>query len=519
MGDLKDTIDLIDSIIDGNPISRNKLNNAKYTSIAKMASEGTLQFPVLVSSSLDIETAQNISKALERNYTTFVQTALSLFPSMNVNTPGGVNAKNFIKQFHQNDMVDTFDLVANLVEGKYDTILNGGQFVLESAMYNASTRNLVAKNKEQLIDLIESVRTDILNNKYIPKTEITYNFKDKELNKKYNSLLEVKQYNQRQMNRHRVRQDTANYEYRKAQDKLTNEFNHEKFDYQKSHDEKIDKMNSDKFNYQRVHDYQKDMHQLERERIEDDRYNEKTRYQRNRDEYTDRINQNSGDYLKNVLVDNDVKKANELIATTLHIRVKLFNDAGTSEGSVDFIIGVKCIMHPVKSEEMISNLVGACTNNDKVFNFLRWTTGEISFFKDFLFNIKEIKEDVANRRNGSSGWWLALKKRRLLGKSKRTILSNNQLLPNATIVINAEEAAYIKTQYGYDLHNPLFINKIMDQYYLLGFVIVDVSAQVAEFIFENDKKNYQTVTFSALEKSGSNDERKFKEMLKAVNRF
>lgn len=458
MGDLKDTIDIISAILDGKKISRNKLNNTRYSSISKMASEGTLQFPVLVSSSLDIETAQNISKALERNYSTFVQTALSLFPSMNVNTPGGVNAANFIKQFHQNNEIDTFDLVANIVSEGYDTIFSDDTMVFESATYTGSTKTIQAKNKEQLIDLIESLRMDILNNKYIPKSEITYNFNNPELNKKFNSLTEA---NNPTMDSHKVRQDAADY-----------------------------KLNSDKFEYQKM-----------------------------KDDYTIRRDWNSGDYLKNVLNDNDVKKSNELIATTLHIRVKLFNDSGTSEGSVDFVIGVKCIMHKVASGEMITNLVGACTNNDKVFNFLRWTTGEISFFKDFLFNVQEIKTDVANQKNGSSNWWLALKKRRLLGKSKRAILSNNQLLPNATIVINAEEAAYIKTQYGYDLRNPLFINKIMDQYYLLGFVIVDNSAQVVDFIFENDRKNFQTVTFSALEKAGSNDERKFKEMLKAVNRF
>lgn len=469
MGDLKDTVELIGSVLKGDTISMNKVNNLKYSSIAKMASEGTLQFPVLVSSSIDIETAQNISKALERNYSTFVQTALSLFPSMAVNGSNDVTAANFIKQFHQNNGgFDTFDLIANIAEG-YTTLFSDENVVFESAIYNGKTKTIEAKNKEQLIDLMESVRIDILNNKYIPKAEITYNFKDKKLSKKFNSLTEAnddweqyKYYQTERRDNHNKRLDGANY-----------------------------KLNKDKFYYQKE-----------------------------RDEYNTNVQQNSGDYMRDVLRDNDVRKANELIATTLHIRVKLFNkNTGTNEGSVDFIIGVKCTMHVVKTNEMIVNLVGACTNNDRVFNFLRWTTGEISFFKDFLFNIKEIKDDVANRKSGSSPWWLALKKRRLLGKSKRAILSNKQLLPNATIVINAEEAEYIKTQYGYDLFNPLFINKIMDQYYLLGFVVVDNSAQVAHFIFENDRKDYQTITFSALEKAGSNDERKFKEMLKAVNRF
>ena len=58
----------------------------------------------------------------------------------------------------------------------------------------------------------------------------------------------------------------------------------------------------------------------------------------------------------------------------------------------------------------------------------------------------------------------------------------------------------------------------MSEYFLLGFVIVDSSAQIAHFLYE-DQTNFQTVTFSALEKSSVNDERKFKEMLKVVNRM
>ena len=58
----------------------------------------------------------------------------------------------------------------------------------------------------------------------------------------------------------------------------------------------------------------------------------------------------------------------------------------------------------------------------------------------------------------------------------------------------------------------------MSQYFLLGFAIVDSSSQVAHFIFDGDP-DFQSVTFSALERSGSNDERKFKEMLKTINRM
>ena len=77
MGTLKDIVDIINSCEAKDEMKTNLLSK-KYSSIATRASEGTLQFPILISNSLDIETSQMIVKALERNYATFVQTVISM---------------------------------------------------------------------------------------------------------------------------------------------------------------------------------------------------------------------------------------------------------------------------------------------------------------------------------------------------------------------------------------------------------------------------------------------------------
>jgi len=408
----------------------NKFQKAgkQYSSISKRASEGTLQFPVLVSRAIDIETAQNISKALERNYTTFAQIAFS-------HTPTDLYTKNwtandYIKNFHQNmgGRTDRNDILraVNAVIDSYNVLEDNGLTIMY-ASYESATTKIQGCNKEQLFDVMEHLRHDILNNKYAPKSEVIYNFNKPELNQKYNN------------------------------------------------------------------------HHIVSEAVDD---NKKLNYSLPRD----------------ILKDNDVKKANELVSTTLHIKIRLVNKNDEDMGTVDFIVGVKCIMHPVNSEDMITNMVNGCRNNNKMFNFLRWTTGEISFFKDFLLNMNEIKDDVTAYKTGSSPWWLSLKRRKSLANMKDSAFLGKKILPNASIVISAEEVELIKSEFGFDLYNPIFFNKIMNEYFLLGFVIVDNSSQVAHFLFE-DQTNFQTVTFSALEKSAVNDERKFKEMLKLVNRM
>jgi hypothetical protein len=442
MGTLRDIIDVSKDLFKKGEPKALFNKKAQSRSLSKKASEGTVQFPVIMSSSMDIETAQNISKALERNYATFVQIVFSMDPTLSIED--GKSASDYIMKFHQN-MDSKFNDVFDIVKSTNDTeLFRTENFVILSGVYEGSTTKIVANNKEQLIDLMDHVRHDILDHKYVPKLETMYSFKNPELNHKYNSM-------------------------------------------------RFEPV-SEAVNTKRSGDIKRPSDII-------------------------RSDSKVSDYAKGMLTDNDVKKSNELIATTLHIRIKLLTKDGMGGSTIDFIIGVKAIMHVVRSDDMVENMVSVCKNDNAVFNFLRWTTGEISFFKDFLFNISGAKADVHRASHGSSPWWLALKRRRSLAKvTDANVFSKKRILPNATIVISEEEVEMIKSEFGYDLHNPIFVDRVMNSYFLLGFVIVDSSAQIAHFKFDG-QDDFQSVTFSALEKANTSDERKFKEMLKVINRI
>lgn len=529
-------------LLDTDMISRYGKMGKQYSSISKRASEGTLQFPVLVSSALDIETAQNICKALERNYSTFAQIAFSHTPIDTWNKKW--TSTDYLRKFHQNtgiktDKHDVMSALNNLIDSY--TEIDNGNIITYGAVYETSTGRITASNKEQLFDVLEHVRHDILNNKYIPKAEVIYNFNDKDLNAKYNRIVTEAgndQHNKRMRAETKRHNRTTEHQQKKQNEEVARH-NREVEAETRRHNEAEEQHKRDQFAHQQAVDNEKlsiDHADLVY-RIQNDKFNQDFKekefgYRQKRDEIDDKFRKKQFEYTKkrdklqsrsielnkDMLQDNDVKKSNELVATILHVRVRLVNKKDEDMGIVDFNVGIKCIMHPIKSNDMVNNLVNGCRNNDKIFRFLRWTTGEVSFLKDLVFNLREIQTDVANYKMGSSRWWLSLKRRKSLSKLKDSfLLGIGGLLPNATIVTTAEEVEYIKTQYGFDLFNPIFFNKIIDEYFLLGFVIVDNSAEIAHFLFE-DQTDFQTLTFSALEKASANDERKFKEMLKIVNR-
>ena len=407
MGILRDVIDVSTDLKD--VLKTSGLNTKRYSSLSKRSMEGTLQFPVLVSRSMDIDTLQIVSKALERQYASFVQVVLSMNPDLNLDVDKDVSG--YLRKFHQNmdTKTDLNDFTNFTVK---DSATDGGvELLFSSTICEGSTGRILTDNRDQLVSMLDHVREDSLNNKFIPKPP-TFKFSNENLTVHHNKA---------------IREADGSTKHGAGADG-------------KSIPDKL-------------------------------------------------------------LRDNDVRKSNELVPTTLHIRVVAMSK-NENQGYRDFIIGVKTTMHPVASDEMMANLLGAVRNQGKFFNFVRWTSGETNFFKDFLFNIREIKDDVVNRSSGSSPWWIALKRRASLAKLKDRLLLSNQILPNASIVVSMEEVEAIRSQYGFDFMDIATVDKVMKKYFLLGFVVVDNSAQIAHFMFDG-QTNYQSVSFSGLEKENS----------------
>lgn len=494
MGILNDIVEIVKSSDIVGTAKDLKGKYGKRKSIAGLASEGIMQFPALVTRAIDVETMQMVSKALEREYSTFVQIAISMNASMNIDeTP---NKSDFVQIFHQNNK-GIINEIDKFLES-YD-VYNNDNVTVGYCVYEGSSGTLVAENKDQLFSVIESVRTDILNDKFRPTNRVIYNTPNKELNIKLNSLYE------------------ANGNGR------TYNNNREVLQHIKKLDRKIDGISDSRYETNQA--MQKDKQDYDKKRLKLDKNKQKmdngmldiknSEYNLNKDKFDTRYA--DIELFRDILTDNDVKKSNELVATTLHIKLKQTNDKNEDVGVVDFIIGVKCTMHPVKSNDMILHLAKACTNDNTAFNFLRWTTGEINFFTDLLLNINNTRNDVVSRADGSSRWWLSQKRLKSLASFKRLVPFGKKLMPNASIVVSMDEINTIKSTYGFDLMNTAFVNKVMNTYFLLGFVVVDESTQIVHFKFD-DSTDFESVTYSGLEKENSANERKFKEMLKALNK-
>ena len=500
-----------------------KVNDMKGLSIAKQSSASTLQFPVITTKSINIDVASTVVKALERQYAIFVQMTIQLNPVINWDKE---DIPAFISRLHQNNPTP-IDVIESCINVYSDESL-GLRMIM--SLNEGCNAQVLRSNKEQLLVIEDYLNQTKLNDLYKPN-QITLEQANASLD--YFMLTEAKK-------RPKKDNDKKTYKgmdgFAQAYDDLQKGKNPEpkndgaKVDPKQGaggvkEDHKTQQPNekgatakggkTTAGNNGKAEDKISGNANGTNKQPERDDYFVRKR-EMEKAKFKAEIDKANAEFRARAIVklaDNDVKKCNELVPTTLSVTLQQIKGDNIG-GNVTFVLGIKGLLHPVTSEEMVSNLLDGYKDGNKFFNFLRWTSGEITFLKDLLFNVDGIKDDVIKKHNKGSHWWTTLKRNKTLARVKN-LYGKNRILPNATIVCSMEEVMEIKDTYNVDLMNPKHMRRIMDRYFLLGFVIVDESQELCYFIFDGQNE-YAALSFAGLEKE-NNSKNDFKDIYKMIN--
>lgn len=218
------------------------------------------------------------------------------------------------------------------------------------------------------------------------------------------------------------------------------------------------------------------------------------------------LNKTASEMFSKQLLDSDVKKANELQPTQMVIH---FTSCGMEGDPVNTsaVIGVKAKLYPIDSMDIINRIKLKNQDNNGFNKFLRASTREISFWKDFVFAIDKAKIDaISNSKRGSSSkFWKVLERRALKSKLRRSLRGTNDATAITTLVISGEEVEYLKKMENIDISKESVMRPIMESYNLMSVVIVDESMENAKFLFDTADDIYETVSFNHLEREASDN--------------
>lgn len=461
-------------------MKKNRENN-DFSSISAKASEGILQFPVIISNLVDYENAILIMKGCERTYANFIQTIVSMnsdMSDMDVNT---ISA--YLRKFHTNDSSATTDSTAEYSKARL------GDRLAPIRGKNADGSKYKAKNLGHDMHLESAMTMPFTVND--PKSKVTFECelyypKNNPFASKMKDIMKpyLEDFCLTKLNDLYHPADIKDAHFTIPMFEATADDN--KDAYNKYLEDKGIKSKDLPYN-----EYLKNQRKLDNDSVLPGGYDVK-------------------------LEPNEVKKSNEMQPTMIRLTVKRLDADARQTVEYNFLVGIKCSLHLVKSDEFINNLVDACEYKGKLFRFIKWYSGEIDFLKDFVLNMDQFTKDIKRNAAGQSHWWDALKRRAREAKISR--VETDRLLPNATFVFTKAEVDYLKANYGYDCMDWKIAKRLMEEYCLLGYIVLDMASEVAYILYDG-QKDFQELTFKSMERDNAQSERNFKDMMRLAKKM
>ncbi len=205
--------------------------------------------------------------------------------------------------------------------------------------------------------------------------------------------------------------------------------------------------------------------------------------------------------------DVDIKKVNNMMPSVLV--VKLHNE---KTGVVTNVaVGVKAKLQYVPQDEVIYRISSKNKDKNMLFNFIRSTTREISFLKDFLFALDKAKLDAIKIQKSSNSVWKILERRAIRNKAR--LLNNGGGYGGiVSLVISADTLATLNKEYNFKA-TISEVENLISQYNLLAFFVADDVNERATYLFDDASRQFTTMSYTALEKTDGKEYKKIINLL------
>lgn len=453
----RDIIDIIDDVKSFDQVDWIVNKNARTGSIAKQASNLILVFPVLCSTSLSIQTATIISKAIERKCAALLQI---LFAA--VNMTNATNIYEYIGNFHSN-INKQLDL---------DEFLNAMDRLSESGIIqitDAEAYNAVKEDMRNLNYFLDDLYDDTIPiTEFVSKTNL----------------------------------------YGESQIVCEAKGGGGKGGGGKGG------RNPKTFNVPDT--VVSDIASKVAKELKDDRPRTYGNANRNRNDIPSLKDQM--EYFKNQLLPQDIEKANELMPTMMAVNFTYYKNG--AEIRQTGIIGIKAKLYPIDSMDIVTRLASKYSDKNTLFQFVKASTREISFFKDFLFAVDKAKLDgIYMASNSNNAKIFKLLERRAAKYRFSALLKKNDASPITTLVMSQDEAEYLKRYNSLDVNNPNICKPVMNAYNLMCITIADESLEVAKFLYDDGDNIFESLSFDGLEKEAKDSSyKKVVNLMSKINR-
>lgn len=205
---------------------------------------------------------------------------------------------------------------------------------------------------------------------------------------------------------------------------------------------------------------------------------------------------NAGVHAPKVLEEKNIDRLNTLKPLLMETELNVASDDGHLS-KVNYIVGVKTFCRLIDANTIPEVAEYPLKEMNKVVRKAKWRAGELKFFSDIVFRIKQKKQTAVDARNPKRKWYRRLYElAHMKGDAATTdIVKGNSVLasftfdkmgkprsaygviPDCTMVISKTDVDICKMQTNIDLLDGPTATKFCNELFLIGLVVIDTDQE------------------------------------------
>ncbi|WPH64283.1 hypothetical protein [Staphylococcus phage vB_StaM_PB50] len=155
--------------------------------------------------------------------------------------------------------------------------------------------------------------------------------------------------------------------------------------------------------------------------------------------------------------------------------------SGINHPSKPVKFGVKTVVHPVKTEDVVFYLSDKSRKSNLVTKLVKFTTGELRLFRDLLLDTERTKKIARDSKKGRTGAiWNKLNSIYTVDRAGSITRSKSgNYIPTTALMISIDETQEVKRKTGVDLLNDRrAVDKVYKEFFLLEFIVIDEAREL-----------------------------------------
>lgn len=201
-----------------------------------------------------------------------------------------------------------------------------------------------------------------------------------------------------------------------------------------------------------------------------------------------------------------IRKLNTMKPYLMKVQLRVKNpDGDVTEYPIEFLCGVKVNCRLIKSSTLPDVAKFPIKEMNELTRKIKYKAGELKFFKDLVFNIKEKKQTAIDSKNPERKWYRRLYQlAHMKGDSfvAKQISGNSRtgLIPNATLIISENDVEMVKSETEIDLLKGSTAAKFCKELFMMALIVVDQDRESLKMMIPDTHNEYVVYSLAAVQK-------------------